>query len=61
MFIADFLYILAGSHPRNEYLVHRRGWIDLLGSILKELKDFKQEMKKKTAEAPPTQSTDGVA
>jgi voltage-gated potassium channel len=33
VFIGDFLYNLAGSHPRSEYFVRGRGWIDLLGSI----------------------------
>jgi voltage-gated potassium channel len=33
VFIGDFLYSLWGSHPRSEYFVHRRGWIDLLGSV----------------------------
>lgn len=33
IFLVDFAMSLAGSHPRSEYLVRRRGWIDLLGSI----------------------------
>jgi voltage-gated potassium channel len=33
VFLADFAYNLAGSRPRREYVVHRRGWLDLLGSI----------------------------
>jgi Ion transport protein len=33
VFIGDFLYNLTGSHPRSEYFVRRRGWVDLLGSI----------------------------
>lgn len=33
VFLADFAYNMSGSHPRREYFVHRRGWLDLLGSI----------------------------
>jgi voltage-gated potassium channel Kch len=33
VFIGDFLYNLAGSHPRSEYFMRRHGYIDLLGSI----------------------------
>ena len=33
IFLADFAMNLAGSHPRSEYFVRRRGYIDLLGSI----------------------------
>jgi voltage-gated potassium channel len=33
VFLADFAYSLTGSHPRSEYFIHRRGWLDLLGSI----------------------------
>jgi voltage-gated potassium channel len=33
IFLVDFALNLAGSHPRSEYVVRRRGWIDLLGSI----------------------------
>ena len=33
IFLADFALKLSGSHPRSEYFVRRRGWIDLLGSI----------------------------
>ena len=33
VFLADFLYNLMGSRPRSEYLIRRRGWLDLLGSI----------------------------
>jgi voltage-gated potassium channel len=33
VFLGDFLYNLTGSKPRREYLVERRGWLDLLGSI----------------------------
>jgi voltage-gated potassium channel len=33
VFLIDFAYNLSGSHPRREYLVRNRGWLDLLGSI----------------------------
>jgi voltage-gated potassium channel len=33
IFLADFAYNLTGSHPRREYFLHGRGWLDLLGSI----------------------------
>jgi voltage-gated potassium channel len=33
IFLGDFAMNLSGSHPRSEYLVRRRGWTDLLGSI----------------------------
>jgi voltage-gated potassium channel len=33
VFLADFAYNLTGSHPRREYLIKQRGWLDLLGSI----------------------------
>jgi len=33
IFLADFAMNLSGSHPRSEYFVRRRGYIDLLGSI----------------------------
>ena len=33
IFLVDFAMNIAGSHPRREYFVRRRGWIDLLGSI----------------------------
>jgi voltage-gated potassium channel len=33
VFLADFAYNLAGSHPRGEYFIKRRGWLDLMGSI----------------------------
>lgn len=33
VFLADFAYNLTGSHPRREYFIHGRGWLDLLGSI----------------------------
>lgn len=32
VFLGDFLYNLSGSHPRREYFLERRGWLDLLGS-----------------------------
>jgi voltage-gated potassium channel len=33
VFMFDFLRHLALSHPRRQYLVNERGWIDLLGSL----------------------------
>jgi voltage-gated potassium channel len=33
VFLVDFLRNLAGSHPRREYFIAHRGWLDLLGSI----------------------------
>jgi voltage-gated potassium channel len=33
IFLADFAYNLAGSHPRRAYFIQARGWLDLLGSI----------------------------
>jgi voltage-gated potassium channel len=33
IFLADFAVNLARSHPRREYFIYRRGWLDLLGSI----------------------------
>ena len=33
VFLVDFGVNLRGSHPRSAYFVHRRGWLDLLGSI----------------------------
>jgi voltage-gated potassium channel len=33
VFLIDFTYNITGSHPRREYFIHRRGWLDLLGSI----------------------------
>jgi voltage-gated potassium channel len=33
IFLIDFFGNLAGARPRNAYLVGRRGWLDLLGSI----------------------------
>jgi len=33
IFLIDFATNLLGSHPKREYFVTRRGWLDLLGSI----------------------------
>jgi voltage-gated potassium channel len=33
IFLADFAYNLTGSKPRRAYIIHERGWLDLLGSI----------------------------
>lgn len=33
IFLGDFVYSLSGSHPRRQYLIYERGWLDLLGSI----------------------------
>jgi voltage-gated potassium channel len=33
VFLIDFFGNLAGARPKNGYLVGRRGWLDLLGSI----------------------------
>jgi voltage-gated potassium channel len=33
IFLADFAYNLAGSHPPSEYFIRRRGWLELVGSI----------------------------
>ena len=33
IFLIDFFGSFAGAHPKNAYLVGRRGWLDLLGSI----------------------------
>jgi voltage-gated potassium channel len=33
IFLGDFLYNLSGSHPRSEYFIRQRGWLDLIGSI----------------------------
>ena len=33
IFLGDFLYNITGSHPKREYFLHQRGWLDLLGSI----------------------------
>jgi voltage-gated potassium channel len=33
IFLVDFAMNLYGSHPRREYFISARGWLDLLGSI----------------------------
>jgi len=33
IFLADFVYNITGSSPVSEYLIRRRGWLDLVGSI----------------------------
>ncbi len=33
VFLFDFAINLLGSHPRSEYFVRQRGWLDLLGSL----------------------------
>jgi len=33
IFLIDFAYNLATSHPRRRYFIDRLGWLDLLGSI----------------------------
>ena len=33
VFLADFVYNMTGSHPRREYFLRGRGWLDLLGSV----------------------------
>jgi voltage-gated potassium channel len=33
VFLADFFGNVTAAHPKNAYLVGRRGWLDLLGSI----------------------------
>jgi voltage-gated potassium channel len=33
IFLADFAINITGSHPRSEYFIRQRGWLDLLGSI----------------------------
>ena len=33
IFLFDFAYNITGSHPRRQYFLHERGWLDLLGSI----------------------------
>ena len=33
IFLIDFALNLAASRPRSDYFIHRRGWLDLLGSI----------------------------
>ena len=33
VFLIDFLLNLRRSHPKSEYFIRERGWLDLLGSI----------------------------
>jgi voltage-gated potassium channel len=33
IFLVDFTLNLRSAHPKRDYLVRRRGWLDLLGSI----------------------------
>jgi voltage-gated potassium channel len=33
VFLIDFAYNLATSHPRRDYFIDRLGWLDLIGSI----------------------------
>ena len=33
VFLVDFGYNMSLAHPRREYFIHQRGWLDLLGSI----------------------------
>lgn len=33
VFLVDFAARLRVSHPRRQYLIHERGWLDLLGSM----------------------------
>src|SRR6187200_1146348 len=33
IFLIDFALNLRASRPRRDYFVHRRGWLDLLGSV----------------------------
>ena len=33
VFLFDFALNITGTRPRREYFIHRRGWLDLLGSI----------------------------
>ena len=33
IFLIDFGYNLSRSQPKRDYFIHRRGWLDLLGSI----------------------------
>lgn len=33
IFLADFVYNLIGSRPKSAYFIHKRGWLDLLGSV----------------------------
>jgi len=33
IFLLDFAWNMSQSHPRRDYFVYRRGWLDLIGSI----------------------------
>jgi voltage-gated potassium channel len=33
VFLVDFAVNLAASHPKREYFIGRRGWLDLIGSV----------------------------
>ena len=33
VFLVDFAVNLSNSHPKRDYFITRRGWLDLLGSI----------------------------
>lgn len=33
IFLTDFIINLRASHPKSEYFIRQRGWLDLLGSI----------------------------
>ena len=33
IFLGDFVFSLSRSHPRRQYFIYERGWLDLLGSI----------------------------
>ncbi len=33
IFLVDFAFNLRASRPRRDYFIHRRGWLDLLGSV----------------------------
>ena len=33
VFLYDFAWNLSRAHPRHDYFIGRRGWLDLLGSI----------------------------
>ena len=33
IFLIDFAFNLRASRPRRDYFIHRRGWLDLLGSV----------------------------
>ena len=33
IFLGDFIFSLSRSHPRRQYFIYERGWLDLLGSI----------------------------